>query len=503
MKDKTKENKLDPKTEEIAEDALEEALEEISDSEKARFHLDDKIEALLKKMRLTLPRIFILIALFEGLIYAFLFPCAQIPDEYNHYMAIENSFGTTGYAKEMKKILYKKAGYGSLIGNLEKRVDREKSEKYSSRKFSQPFKLSNFHPNIGVLKYLPAGLGFYLGIMLGLPILTCTHLAEIFATLFFVFIGALTIKLTPVKKDMFMFCMLIPMTLQQCSSVNYDSVLIPLCFLLFAFILNLRFREKKIGWKDIIICLVLTGIIAVIKVPYIFILGALLIIPHDRFDLKIGGKFEVAGFIRRFWYIFIILACIMVVLVGFVGRNNENVKTIIANVLEFSRFKTVMTNTYKAMGPHHITGIVGLFSWHEISVSMGFVLLFFIVMTYMNTDLRENVIKYISGLGRAWLLILSIIMILLVYIAMQTWTYKTMGLDLAGDVTAFRSYLSNIETIQGVQGRYFIPVLPMILAALSGTRKAKNRIVYYTVQYGFYAFSFLNVVYHIYVRFWV
>ena len=78
-----------------------------------------------------------------------------------------------------------------------------------------------------------------------------------------------------------------------------------------------------------------------------------------------------------------------------------------------------------------------------------------------------------------------------------------MGLDLAGDVTAFRSYLSNIETIQGVQGRYFIPVLPMILAALSGTRKAKNRIVYYTVQYGFYAFSFLNVVYHIYVRFWV
>ena len=91
MKDKTKENKLDPKTEEIAEDALEEALEEISDSEKARFHLDDKIEALLKKMRLTLPRIFILIALFEGLIYAFLFPCAQIPDEYNHYMAIENS----------------------------------------------------------------------------------------------------------------------------------------------------------------------------------------------------------------------------------------------------------------------------------------------------------------------------------------------------------------------------------------------------------------------------
>ena len=83
--------------------------------------------------------------------------------------------------------------------------------------------------------------------------------------------------------------------------------------------------------------------------------------------------------------------------------------------------------------------------------------------------------------------------IIFIEIALQTWTYKYLEWDILAGVDTFRQYNTDLTEILGVQGRYWIPCLPLILVALSGTSERKNVKVYYGVQVVYYI-----IVYNLY-----
>ena len=453
----------------------------------------------LKTLKLPKHILFLVIALIEGIVYSFLLPYSLIPDEWHHYVFMEEAFGPSGYFEEMETELGE-SGKHVIISEEDNASEYKAEVKDSTVKFKKKLHISDFRPKIGIVKYLPSGTGFYLGVALGLPMMTCTHMAEIFAAIVFAILGMLTIKIAPVKKDEFMFCLLIPMTLQQCSSVNYDSVLIPLSFLLIAYIMKLYYQDK-VGWKDILIFFVLAAIVAIIKLPYILIAGAILIISHDKYDLKIKD-FDIAGFVYKFRWLLMVLMAGLVVLAFYVGRNNEFIKIIVSNILEPVVFIKVFARTFLAWFSLSLIGLIGCFGQMDVDVSLFYIILTVAILTYMNTDIRENVKGYLNTGRRIWLLILAGAVIILVYMAMEAWTYKLNFFNPTGDISAYRDYFKNIDIIEGVQGRYYIPVLPLIFLALSGTERTKNKVVYYLVQYGFYAYSFLYVGLLLYKFYW-
>ena len=451
--------------------------------------------------------LFILFASITSIVFSFMLPFGQSPDEMAQYQMMESEFGTTGFIDEVDVKVWHGGGYGNLPFNYAAKVDYAAATAASELHFDTPLSITSFHISPLIVRHFPMGLGFYIGVALGLPIIVCTHLAELFATAFFIIVGYLALKITPIKKDIFAFCLLMPETIHQCSSVSYDAVIIPCSFFLFAYILHLYYREKKVGWKDMIIVGIFTLVIAITKVPYAAIVLALLIIPVSHYDLRIGKKdgknIEVASLVRKFWYIVAILVILAGCAAIYLGRHSAEVKTLVSDVLELPEFLKFLQRTYEQRIYAHLQQMVGMFGWADSFVSGQYVILFFGVMVYLNTCITENVDRKLNIPRRLLMLAIVVIALLMVEVAMQSWNYIVYGWDTTASLDTFRTYIAGSEWNLGVQGRYFIPVLPVMLVALSGITQRKRTAGYYLIQFAFYAASAYSVFNILNSRYWI
>ena len=103
--------------------------------------------------------------------------------------------------------------------------------------------------NVAVIKHLPATIGIYIGIIFGLPAFWVLQLGELFALLFYSYICYKALQIMPIKKNMMAWFMIFPMALQQAASINYDAVLIPLCYLFISYMLYLKYEKTYIDYN--------------------------------------------------------------------------------------------------------------------------------------------------------------------------------------------------------------------------------------------------------------
>ncbi|SEQ86524.1 Predicted membrane protein [Lachnospiraceae bacterium NE2001] len=462
-----------------------------------------KLIDIFKNKENILYLVFAVFILVQGLIFSFIVPFGQVPDEMTHYQLIEEEWGKSGYYNEIVAVVWQGGGYSSLPGNAEAKVDDAAVDSISNVKFSKGYDILEFRPHLNMIRHLPAATGFYIGVALHRPIIACAHMAEIFATIFFVVMGILTLKTTPIKKEIFAFCLLIPQCIQQCTSVNYDSVVIPTSIFLFAYILKLYYSDEKIKWKQMAILAVVSLVVLVTKAPYVLILLSIFIIPISRFELKIGKKFEAASFFRKFWYIFLALIIVVGVLGVYLLRRSPEIKTLVADILSFPSFVSLLYRTYAHWGYYHLQQMVGMFGWIDSVVTSQFLLLFFGMMVYLNVCIVEKVEKKLNFPRRLLLFIVAVAIVVLIEAALQTWTYKYLEWDTMAGIDVFRQYNTDLTEILGVQGRYWIPCLPLILVSLSGTIERKKVKVYYGIQFAYYIIALFNVITLLLSRYWM
>lgn len=65
-----------------------------------------------------------------------------------------------------------------------------------------------------------------------------------------------------------------------------------------------------------------------------------------------------------------------------------------------------------------------------------------------------------------------------IFLAMIFWSFSLAGIDYGVTLASFRRAYVQIQEISGVQGRYFIPLIPLLMYAVHGTIKIdkKNHI---------------------------
>ncbi len=446
--------------------------------------------------------LFVIAALVQGVFYAYKLPFAQVPDELAHYEMMEEEFGTTGYTNELISRLYYPAGLNNLPRNYNAKVNVDAYEQVAYDLFSKPISLSSFHPRITIIRHLPCGIGFYLGIAMDLPMSWCVILAEIFSVLFYVAIGYLTLRITPIKKDIFAFCLLIPQTLHMCASVNYDAVLIPVSMLLFAYILKLFYSDEKVRWRNILIVLFLSVILLIVKPPYVLLALALFIIPLRQFELKIGSKFDLAVFVLKYRIPLLILAIAVGAAGLFLCRNISIVKVVLSDIFCLPKFISLLIRSFFVQGNLRIIQTVGMFGWHDSQVSTMFIIIFFVMLTYLNSTVSETGIKKMTAARRIWLVFVFAVIFLVIEIVFQRWTYDYFGWDLNVGLEVYKAYIPEINTILGVQGRYWIPILPLLLIGISGQAERKSKVFCWTVQIAYYAFAFYSVMNVLNLRYW-
>ena len=307
------------------------------------------------------------------------------------------------------------------------------------------------------VQYTPQVLGMLiskitnnLGIML--------YMSRLFNLLFALLIIYLAIKIIPYGKNILLILSLLPISIEGFSSMSPDCMTISICFLFIAYILNLLGnKDRKICTKDKIILLIMAIVISLCKIVYLPIVGLLLILQRDKYKTR---KEQILTNIIIIGIPIILNLVWLYISSKYLAtyRNGETslqLYSLFQNPIEY--IKTLFyTINYK--GIEYMNSMLGVeIAWEEMIKLYSIVPITFLILlafvSITDKDIKNVFNKYQKVI--IILVILAVICLIFTSLYIQ-WT----------------SVDSNI--IEGIQGRYFIPIMPLILLILGGSLKIYN-----------------------------
>ena len=170
--------------------------------------------------------------------------------------------------------------------------------------------------------YWISALGVLAGFLLRLGFIPTLFLGRLTNLVFFAFLSAWAVKRTPVAKAVFAAVALLPMTLHLAASYSRDSNLLALCLLFAALVLDLAFGSReKLGWKQLILPALAGLLIVPSKIVYFPLALLVFLIPAAR--LGRYSKAVKGGFLALCLVCFFFNAGGQVILNDFMSGNTQ------------------------------------------------------------------------------------------------------------------------------------------------------------------------------------
>lgn len=248
------------------------------------------------QLRGRIENIFLIFALFFGLIYALITPPFQSVDEGNHFLrscAIsKGQFISAKHEQSVGSILPK--SLSELIqtySSLEKNITSKTSFKEIKKSFSikNNDKIFTTYPNTALyspIPYIAQTTGIIAGRIFNAPPLLLLYIARIFNLILYCILGYYAIKSTPYLKLAIFLILLCPMNISLAASCSTDAALIGAGILFFAKILQYTFEKEKLSVKNYILLCALLIITALTKHNF-YLFPLVFLIPKEKF----GGKY--------------------------------------------------------------------------------------------------------------------------------------------------------------------------------------------------------------------
>lgn len=312
--------------------------------------------------------------------------------------------------------------------------------------------------------YFPAIIGMTFARLLNFGTIPMLMLSRWFNLAFFALCIWWCMKKLPFGKTALAVIALFPMTIQQCTSFSYDAVINGILFLFSAYVISMTYTEEALKLSDVLIVSVLSALLVYGKSGvYLPVCLAILLIPTKKFG-SMMKKLASAG------------AVFGIGLLSYINRNSGTVTQVINTTAETSTVGTTIGNTadmgytlgYFLQNPwkmiqilantvadkteFYVESLVGKkLGWVEIEISsvviIGFLILFLISMLKVRGEKQ-----YVTGGQKWWISIVCLL---------------SVGMILMGMLLTWTPY--GHVSIEGVQGRYFIPLL--LLASLLGRNR--------------------------------
>ena len=397
-------------------------------------------------------KLFLAIVIPLGLIYLFMMVPLSIPDEQAHYQA----------SYEMSSILLFRPGtgtaehfdYSGLFGhyNLSSGYARVMRELFAPLGSGQEIKLSYRYNLAYPVMYLPQAFGLALGRLIGGNLVQIFAFGRLFNLLFYSLCVYWAIRLTSKYKTLFMMVGLMPMAIHQAASLSYDAFNIGGALLLFGAVLGAAERKEKITLREFT-AVVLIGLLLIPAKPTNYpLLLIWLLIPSERFRNRKQKWLWLIGA----WAL-VLAAALLIQLNGiswvaspgeveanWEGKQNYSVVYALAHPLEAVK---VYLNTIRIDGSWLFYQTIGnVLSGQTIPIPMKYIKIYLLLLILCVLR-RENGNDRMTWKDRTILLGSGVLSVFLTMTTMfLTWT--SVGR----------------ETIQGLQGRYFVPcLLPLLL----------------------------------------
>lgn len=430
--------------------------------------------------KLDIAKFFLIYSLIIGVVISLILPIGQTPDELVHMKQMCDSFGMHGAYDQYVDAVYTYNLAESAIQG--EKIDTIKLETTNQIHFNK--EEISFSPkfNLQFLSYVPTFIGFILGYIFNAPISICMWLGEFFNLIFAAIIGSASLKYMPIKKEMLLAVMLLPMCVHQYASINYDAILLPLCFLLTAYCLYLKIEAEEVKILNIVIVLALMFVIATIKPPYALIGLIILGIPSEKINIRFGkldcGK--LLGLVQKYWYISIILAIIVGALGLFVLKDQRYISLIVTSILQPVHYLRLLYHTITYYFEFFYISAIGNFGYLSMPLPKVLVWIIYILLIVYavlpihlasekikNSDKSsDNTTNAITIGDKLLYIAISFVIFNMVFIAMISHSFLLYGLQY-GPLSATMASFTSIGRIEGVQGRYFIPFMPLLLLCIN------------------------------------
>ena len=334
--------------------------------------------------------------------------------------------------------------------------------------------------------YLPAVVGMTLARLLHLGTVPMLLLGRWFSLLGFTALTYFAMKKLPFGKISLFLLAVLPMNLQQCTSFSYDAVITGVSFLFICWCLSLTFAEKPLKGTDML-GLGILGIILVYGKSGVYLPLALLIfmIPAQRF----GGR-RIRNICAVGLFLLPVLCFLNrnTVAVTYIATTTEATATVgssmtaaytvgyfLSQPLELVR---MLANTLSDKTAFYLESLVGQkMGWVEIEISEVISMLFWLLLILSALKPKEEPMYVRSG-QKWWIAFVCAV---------------CAGIILAGMLLTWTPY-GNVS-IEGVQGRYFIPFMPALVLLARNRRLTWDRSPERGLMYAGFIGQLLAVMY--------
>ncbi len=450
--------------------------------------------------KVPLEQAFIPVVLSLGILYMFAIPLYTVPDEYTHIDTVYSISNQILGIEEPDKFgyMYKRTcdlepvmmtdskaritSYRRIYTSLfEKADDTTLVECYSKSALS----------NASELYYLPAAVGLSVARMLNWGCFATLMFGRFCNLFVYVMLGYWALKKIPFMRNVLFVIASLPITLQEAASFSYDSMLNAVVFVFLAECFYCIKKSNIIHKFDIITLFFLLMQLSYVKggvyLPLCFLV---VLIPYER-CWKLRGKLgyytgvllmimtsfmksNIASLINRFQ------ATQSTSINGFTGGEMYTFGYLLNHPLETIN---LYANTLFVEGDEYIQGVLGgELGVFQLYMPWATVIFTLIVLLYFCID-QNNRIVFRSKITTIWIGILTFASFMLVCLSM---------------LVAFTT--TNYNYIEGVQGRYFVPILilPFVLLTVVLKNKvlinSKKMMMLYSINHIICLFSIIMIV---------
>ncbi len=422
---------------------------------------------------------FLLLMLIYIIPIIFVYPPYSNPDEKLHFYQSYSTSQTIEINQSNKIVLPKNIGCLNYTGinykvdNFESVLKCNKNGKNKKYNISKaPDIEKNIMPSSISIGYIFQSLAIKLTDIFTNSPLLLYYISKFLASLAAFVIIYFCLKKVSRYKRIILFLVTMPMFVQQMCSFSYDSILNTIVIMFFVCYVNILTKKISINFYNIIpLCLVFIYLM-ILKIVYFPLLLLLFFIPSNKFGsrknkwLSILLLFVISGiFVYFIKNIFVSNS-----IVGSTGL--KQIKFVLSNPFYMI---DVLKNTYLFDSWNYVRGLFGFFSWFKFGFDDITIIInaIFMIILFMSESNVINIKK-----TRFIILLVLFLSVSLIFGSMYfCWDYNY-----------------KLNYIAGVQGRYFLPLLPFLFLLISPT-KNKIQVSNHTIYTYINIMLFMHLLY--------
>ena len=310
------------------------------------------------------------------------------------------------------------------------------------------------------VQYIPQATGIALARLVTDNVYLITYGGRIVNMIFALLVLYFAIKLMPFGKKLLLIPAMIPIAIEGFTSLSPDAMTISVAFFYIAYILHLAFGDKEqLGIKEKAILLISSIVIALCKIVYIPLVGLILIIPKEKFKNQ-GNKNKILNFCVIAGIAVIINLIWLAISSRYLSTFREKKKKIqvlLALQNPILYIQNVLY-TFNLNGSNYLLSLFGAdLGWGEL-IKLYSIVPYAFLGIYLFTAITDNELKdKFKRYQIVWISLVVLAIVGLIFTSLYVqWT--TVGQT----------------SIAGIQGRYFLPILPLVMLLLGSVVKVKS-----------------------------